>query len=73
METAKGDLFQIIGVDVFIDKNLKPWVLEINDSPSMNINLNKEGGKGEGLITLKSEVDKYIKTRVLYQTFKLML
>ena len=39
----------------------------------MNINLNKEGGKGEGLLTYKSEVDKYIKTRVLYQTFKLML
>ena len=28
----------------------------------MNINLNKEGGKGEGLLTYKSEVDKYIKT-----------
>jgi len=73
MDTAKGDCFQIIGVDIFIDKNLKPWVLEINDSPSMNMNLNKEGGKGEGLITHKSEVDKYIKTRVLSQAFKLML
>ena len=51
MSTAKGDCFQIIGVDVFIDKNLKPWVLEINDHPSMNINFNKEGGVGEGLIT----------------------
>ena len=39
----------------------------------MNINFNKEGGKGEGLITQPSEVDKYIKTRILFQAFKLML
>ena len=39
----------------------------------MNINICKEGGKGEGLISNVSEVDKYIKSRILYQTFNLML
>lgn len=66
MSQAKGDCFQIIGVDVFIDNDLKPWVLEVNDSPSMNINICKEGGVGQGLIKEASEVDRYIKSRILY-------
>ena len=73
MEVAKGDCFQIIGIDVFIDKKLDAWVLEINDSPSLNINLNKEGGKGEGLITIPSEVDRYIKTKTVGSAINLML
>lgn len=37
MNTAKGDCFQIIGLDIFIDNDLKAWILEINSSPSLNI------------------------------------
>ena len=73
MAKAKGDCYQIIGVDVFIDAKLKAWVLEVNDNPSLNINLNKEGGKGQGLITLPSEVDKYIKTRIVGSTIKMLM
>jgi hypothetical protein len=39
----------------------------------LNINLNKEGGKGEGLITLPSEVDKHIKTSIVSAALKMML
>ncbi len=39
----KGDCFQILGFDIFIDGDLKAWVLEINDHPSLNILLTKEG------------------------------
>jgi len=73
MSKAKGDCFQIIGVDVFIDSDLKAWVLEINDSPSLNINLCKEGGKGEGLIKLDSEVDKHIKTKIVGTALKMLV
>ena len=34
---VKGKPFQILGFDFLIDENLKAWVLEINDHPSLNI------------------------------------
>jgi tubulin polyglutamylase TTLL7 len=73
MSSAKGDCFQMIGLDVFLDKNLKPWILEINESPSLNIELVKEGGVGEGLIKHPSEVDRYIKTLCMGDAYKLMI
>ena len=63
MSKAKGDCFQILGFDVFIDEKLKAWIFEINDHPSLNINLEKEGEKG--LIKEISEIDKYIKMKIL--------
>lgn len=59
-----------MGFDVFIDNNLKAWVLEINDHPSLNINLCLEGDKG--LIKEPSEVDRYIKVKVIGDAIKLM-
>lgn len=26
--------FEILGFDIFIDRNLKPWVMEVNHTPS---------------------------------------
>lgn len=46
------------------------WVLEVNDSPSLNINLCLEGDKG--LIKHASEVDRLIKTTVVGDAIKLM-
>ena len=59
----KGDCFQILGFDVFVDSNLKVWVIEVNDHPSLNIQLCKEGATG--LLKYPSEVDKYIKVKVV--------
>jgi hypothetical protein len=67
---AKGDCFQILGFDIFLDSNLKAWLFEINDHPSLNIILEKEGDKG--LIKEVSEIDKFIKTKILGEAIKLM-
>ena len=67
---AKGDCFQILGFDIFIDSQLKAWVLEVNDHPSLNINLCTEGAKG--LIKEVSEVDRFIKVKVVGDAIKLM-
>jgi hypothetical protein len=70
MTTAKGDCFQVLGFDVFIDANLKAWIFEINDHPSLNINLEYEGEKG--LIKEPSEIDKFIKMKVMGEAIKFM-
>lgn len=70
MSNAQGDCFQILGFDVFIDHKLKAWIFEINDHPSLNINLEKEGQKG--LIKEVSEIDKYIKMKIVGEAIKLM-
>lgn len=71
----KGDCFQILGFDVFIDQNLKPWLLEINENPSMNIEMCKEGTSQAHPCLLKSpsEVDKHIKVKCLGDALNLML
>ena len=69
-KNAQGDCFQILGFDIFLDSNLKAWLFEINDHPSLNINLEKEGQKG--LIKEVSEIDKYIKTKILGEAIGLM-
>jgi len=66
----KGDPFAICGFDLLIDKSLKAWVLEVNASPSMNINLTKEGQTS--LIKEPSEIDRYLKSRVVGDALKLM-
>lgn len=49
--------FHLIGFDIILDSNLKPWLLEVNAAPSLN---------------LDSSIDKRIKLAVLERSFELM-
>ena len=36
-QELSGKPFQILGFDLLIDRNLKAWILEVNDHPSLDI------------------------------------
>ena len=47
----------MFGYDVLIDQNLKPWLIEVNASPSMGVD---------------SEVDVRVKGQMISDTVKLV-
>ena len=53
----KSRCFEILGFDIILDENAKPWLLEVNCKPSM---------------AAESEFDKQIKTSVLTGTFTIL-
>lgn len=54
---GKSRCFEILGFDVMIDKNLKPWLLEVNAKPSM---------------AADSEFDRKLKTSVISGALKIV-
>ncbi|XP_024140559.1 tubulin polyglutamylase ttll6 isoform X3 [Oryzias melastigma] len=55
--TAGSACFEILGFDVLLDHRLKPWVLEVNHSPSF---------------TTDSQLDREVKDALLYDTLVLI-
>ena len=49
--------FQILGVDIFIDRRAKPWLIEVNQSPSF---------------ATDSQLDKRVKMGVLKDAIKIL-
>ena len=49
--------FQILGFDIMVDKKLKPWLLEVNETPSFNDD---------------TEVDKLIKSGLIEDTMRML-
>ncbi|KAG5279311.1 hypothetical protein AALO_G00076370 [Alosa alosa] len=54
---GSGACFEILGFDVLLDHRLKPWVLEVNHSPSF---------------TTDSRLDREVKDKMLYDTLVLI-
>lgn len=55
--TASSVCFELLGFDILIDDNLKPWLLEVNRSPSFGSN---------------QKIDFDVKTKLLIDTFNLV-
>lgn len=53
----RNNCFELLGFDVLIDDNLKPWLLEVNLSPSLNTD---------------SEIDLKVKSTLLSDLFNLV-
>jgi hypothetical protein len=55
--TLVHSCFEILGYDVMLDDQLRPWLIEVNHSPSFNID---------------SPLDLAIKEELITQTIKLV-
>lgn len=68
-----GQIYQIFGFDILIDKHFNSWLLEINDHPSMNVYACKAAMGCAHKQCPVSQVDMYVKKQVLEDTIKLIL
>jgi len=68
-----GKPFEILGLDVLVDENLKPWVLEINDNPSLSIYFDDSAGMEHKRCTDEdiNPTDLYVNARVVNDTIPL--
>mmetsp|Transcript_14421 Transcript_14421/g.24601 ORF Transcript_14421/g.24601 Transcript_14421/m.24601 type:complete len:136 (+) Transcript_14421:1077-1484(+) len=68
-----GKPFQVFGYDILIDKDLKAWLLEINDHPSFDIySCPMSFGCAHKTCPI-SQVDLYVKKMVMTDAIKLTL
>ena len=65
--------FHIIGIDIILDQNCKPWLLEINDRPSLSISHEDEIGTRDLKNKMHvSEIDLRIKEPIVYDSICLV-
>jgi len=55
---AKTGGFELLGFDVMLDEALKPWIMEVNQSPSLSIDL---------------PIDLKVKQKLIEETLRLMI
>lgn len=61
----------MLGLDILIDEEWNCWLMEVNANPSLNVYSDKELPNGDIEQTL-SELDKYVKSSIIADTFKLL-
>ena len=68
-----GIPFQILGLDLLLDQDLRAWILEVNDHPSLSIYFDPGfmGSRGRMSEQDIEEVDLFVKARVVKDTIKL--
>jgi tubulin polyglutamylase TTLL11 len=71
---SNKNCFQIFGIDILIDEAGKPWLMEINANPSLNMFVTRqnEDDSVESPRKILSKLDKEVKTRVLRDTFRII-
>lgn len=63
-KTDQAKCFHILGFDILLDSDAKPWLLEINGNPSLNIDHEYLGKDGKPIVEV-SPLDEYVKTKVM--------
>lgn len=46
-DNSQSKCFQILGLDILIDENFQPWLMEVNANPSLNVYVDKELPNGD--------------------------
>lgn len=64
----------MLGFDILLDKNLKPWLIEINANPSLNIEHETDQDYKYKKLqpAIISPVDKYVKEKVMEDALRLV-
>lgn len=71
-DVSKAKCSHILGFDVLLDSELKPWLLEINANPSLNIEHEYMGKDGK-FVTEHSPLDEYVKGLVMEDAIRLIM
>ncbi len=50
MATDRPNSFELYGFDILLDSSLSPWLIEVNGSPSMTANTQKDKELKLGLL-----------------------
>ena len=66
--------FQILGMDILLDKKMNAWLMEVNANPSLNMFLEKDVEPGSMVEPEKilSELDKFVKTQVVGESIRVV-
>lgn len=66
--------FQILGMDILLDKKMNAWLMEVNANPSLNMFLEKDVPPDSAVEPEKilCELDKFVKTQVVAESIRIV-